>query len=218
MLLCCAASLAAASSSRAAALPVGTWNCLVYGPYGDQRLFIGIAEDRKTYIARIRDASLRRWNPISDWRVSRGRIRFTDPAAGREFVAETGQAALGGTWRAETAVGGWWCSPEQGAPASADSRPPSPAGLMTELVPAIMASPNYPRQAIREAKQGRAVSCFIVNGIGEVSDAELMELSDEIFRGPTLTAVTQSRYRAWGDEQALRPACRSYTFELDAIR
>src|SRR5690606_25677779 len=46
--------------------PIGTWNCLVYGPYADQRMFLALTEDRRVYIARIRDASERRWVPLSD--------------------------------------------------------------------------------------------------------------------------------------------------------
>ena len=198
--------------------PIGTWNCLVYGPYADQRMFLALTEDRRVYIARIRDASERRWVPLSDWRSSRKRITFTDPVASREFVADTGGKTLGGTWRSGASVGGWWCSPVEAAPVHAHARPPSPAGLMTELVPAVMQSPNYPRQAIREAREGQAVSCFFVNGIGDVSHAELLELSDEIFRGPILLAVVQSKYREWGEATALRPVCRNFTFELYSAR
>ncbi|MBN1240850.1 MAG: hypothetical protein JXB36_20290 [Gammaproteobacteria bacterium] len=214
-----AASAALADGPRPKIDPVGTWNCLIFGPYGNQRMFLGFADDDQVFVARITDASRRRWSELSQWRSSRGRITFTDRRSGRVYVADDRALTLGGTWRSEAASGGWWCSPVQGAPAvDAQGRPPSPAGLMTELVPAIMQSPNYPRQAIRDAKEGRAVSCFFVNGIGETSHAELIELSDEIFRGPVLVAVTQSSYRAWGDEAALRPACRNFTFELDTIR
>lgn len=218
--LCLAISTAPADASRDGGFdPVGAWNCLIYGSYGDQRAFIGLSADGASYIARIRDAGRRQWRPMSEWRSSRGRIRFSDPDVGREFTAEAGRSSLGGTWRSPVGTGGWWCTPVDGAQAvTADSRPPSPAGLMIELFPAIMASPNYPRQAIREAKEGRAVSCFPVYGSGEIGDAELVELSDEIFRAPTLAAVAQSRYREWGDVDDVRPACRSFTFELDTIR
>lgn len=216
-LLC--ASAAYADSPRDRLDPVGTWNCLIFGPYGSQRAFLSLAEDDKTYIARVTDASRRRWRELSEWDSSRRHITFADPELDRRYTASTRAVTLGGTWESLDAQGGWWCSPvpDVSTPGR-NARPPSPAGLMTELVPSIMTSPNYPRQAIREAKEGRAVSCFLVNGVGEVSSAELIMLSDEIFRGPILAAVAQSSYRAWGDETALRPACRDFTFELDSIR
>jgi hypothetical protein len=221
VLLCCSGLAAEGNDLRREPLdPVGTWNCLIYGPYGDQRAFIRLADDGKTYIARILDASRRSWVPLSDWRISRGRISFSDPEPARQFSSDADRPTLGGRWRTSSGAGGWWCasvSDERGTDRAV--RPPSPAALMTELVPAIMASPSYPRQAIREAKEGRAVSCFLISGSGEISHAEVVEHSDEVFRGPTLAAVMQSRYRSWGDDDAdLRPACRNFTFELDAIR
>jgi hypothetical protein len=155
---------------------------------------------------------------LSDWKESRGRVRFSDPAAGREYVAEVDDASLGGTWRTAVTSGGWWCTATDGGSAAAEARPPSPAGLMTALVPVIMASPNYPRQAVREAKEGRAIGCFAVYGSGAIGKARVLEVSDELFRGPVLAAIRQSRYRPWGETGAVLPACRSYTFELDTVR
>jgi hypothetical protein len=71
-------------------------------------------------------------------------------------------------------------------------------------------------QAIRAAKQGRAVTCFFVDADGYIVQPEVIELSDEIFRAPTLAALERSRYRSWEGGEMLRPGCRSYTFRLDA--
>lgn len=199
--------------------PVGIWNCLVYAPFGDERIFLRLASDRSAYMARIRDASRREWTGLSNWNVTRGRIGFGDPDSGRDYSGELRQSTLGGTWRMQLFTGGWWCSRAVGDDADDErARPPSPAGLMPALVPAIMASPKYPPQAIRDAKEGRAVSCFFVNGKGEISNPALVELSDEIFGPPTLTAIAESRFRGWHDDEVVRPACRSFTFELDFIR
>lgn len=199
--------------------PVGIWNCLVYAPFGDERIFLRLASDQSAYMARIRDASRREWTELADWDVARGHIEIVDPASGREYDGELRRSTLGGTWQMQAFTGGWWCSRAAGNDADAEwVRPPSPAALMPVLVPAIMASPKYPIQAIRDAKEGRAVSCFFVNGKGEISNPELVELSDEIFGPPTLTAVTESRFRGWHDDEIVRPACRSFTFELDLIR
>ena len=88
---------------------------------------------------------------------------------------------------------------------------------LVPLVTAVMATPAYPRQAIREAIEGRVVICFEVDRNGEVHNPEFIELSNEIFRAASLDALMGSRYQPWfkrGD-QALRPACRSFVYRLD---
>ncbi len=45
----------------------------------------------------------------------------------------------------------------------------------------------------------------------------MIELSDEIFRAPVLTALQRSRYEARVAGDQLRPSCRSYTFSLDRL-
>jgi hypothetical protein len=204
-----------AQERRAAIEPVGVWNCLIYGTRGDLRFYLALAPDGAARMARVTEAMQGRWMTLPGWRRSRSRFEMEDPWNGRTFTAELRNEALGGTWHGVGQRGGWWCAPDPTARYD-DPQPPSTARLMMELVPAIMASPNYPRQAIREAKQGRAVSCFIVNGLGEISRPGLTELTDEIFREPTLVAVTRSLYRSWGDDDAMVPACRSFTFELRA--
>lgn len=191
--------------------PVGVWSCLMYGEAGNQRFFLELAADNSVRMARLAEAEDGVWRPLGAWRRQRGRLEFADEANGRLFVARLAFTDLGGTWRGIRDGGGWWCAAETRA---ADGAPPPVHRLLESLVPAIMASPNYPLGAIREAKEGRTVSCFIVMGTGEIRRPEVIESTDEIFRRPTLEAVAASRYRSWGDESAALPACRSFTFEL----
>jgi hypothetical protein len=123
-------------------------------------------------------------------------------------------------WRTAAQLGGWWCSAitdQPGAPAAAHSLP-SASSAMPPLSAALMAVPVYPRQAIRDARQGRAVACYLVSGDGEILAPELLELSDDIFRAPTLEALARSRYRPWSTREQQRPACRTYLYRLDALR
>jgi hypothetical protein len=89
---------------------------------------------------------------------------------------------------------------------------------MPALVPVRTATPSYPTQAIREAKQGRAVTCFFVEASGLITKPEIIEISDEIFRAPTLSALARSQYQGWDDPGLVRPGCRTYIFRLDSIR
>jgi hypothetical protein len=84
------------------------------------------------------------------------------------------------------------------------------------LIPEVSASPRYPRQAVREAREGYAIVCFTVDASGAVVEPEIVELSDEIFRTPTLFAIYGSRYRPWSG--GARPGCRSYLYALEAVR
>ena len=67
------------------------------------------------------------------------------------------------------------------------------------------------------AKQGRVVTCFLVDSAGSIVSPEIIELSDEMFREPTLIALSRSRYEPRRTDAALRPSCRSYTFSLDRL-
>jgi hypothetical protein len=88
---------------------------------------------------------------------------------------------------------------------------------MPPLLPSLTATPRYPVQAIRDAKQGRALSCFFVDASGYIVQPEIIELSDEIFRQPILNALARSRYQTLEDASVLRPGCRSFIFKLDQI-
>lgn len=215
----CLAATAVGQSRQGRIDPVGVWNCLMYGPFADQRFYLRFTAQGATEIARITDVAQRRWVTLGEWRETRGRLRIRDEANEREFFADLERPTLGGVWSAPARIGGWWCAPvsyEQ-YEFAADRRPPGAGALMAVLVPAVMATPSYPRQAIRDAKEGRAVSCFLVDGRGEVSMPDVIELTDEVFRAPTLDAVTKSSYRGLADENVLLPACRTFTFELQAI-
>ncbi len=197
--------------------PVGVWHCLMFGRQGDQRFYLALEPEGGARIARVTEALEGRWTALDAWRRVHERLEIEDRANARWFVADLRAETLGGRWMASIHEGGWWCAPVDGA-APNDARPPPARGLMQALVPAIIAGPSYPRQALREAKEGRAVSCFIVDGRGEISRPGFIELTDEIFRDATLGAVSRSRFRSRGDDGAPMPACRSFKYELRAAR
>ena len=193
--------------------PVGVWSCLTYGPSGDRRFYLELAADGAARIARPTEAEEGEWRSLGVWRRTRNRIEIDDHMNGRFFVAGTGRTELGGTWLGIADRGGWWCAATS---YPVGDEPPPVGGLHRVLTPAVMASPRYPLRAIREAKEGRAVACFVVTGEGEIQRPEIVEATDSVFRGPTLDAVGASRYRRWGDDDQALPACRSFTFELSA--
>ncbi|HVY66577.1 MAG TPA: energy transducer TonB [Gammaproteobacteria bacterium] len=197
--------------------PVGTWGCVLYGrpDFGDQRVLLHFASGGAAHIARIEADRTSPWSALTGWFQEGSRLEFSDPQTGRQFNADLRQPTLGGGWRTFANVGGWWCSALDSGevpPAVAPTGRPLPP-----LVPVTTATPYYPVQAIRQAKQGYAVTCFFVDSNGVIQRPELIELSDEIFREPILAALRRSRYQGWTDSDVLRPGCRSYTFKLDQI-
>jgi hypothetical protein len=205
-------------TARAARIdPIGTWGCVVYGhpDLGDQRMLFHFAAGGAARIARVDDEKTGPWSALTGWFLDGAQFEFSDPQTGRQFNADLRRTTLGGSWRTFANVGGWWCSaldsaetPQQMAP----QRQPLPP-----LVPVRTAIPYYPVQAVRLAKQGHAVTCFFVDSQGVIQQPELIELSDEIFRDPVLSALERSRYKGWEDTATLRPGCRTYTFKLDQI-
>lgn len=198
--------------------PVGTWSCVVYGhpAFGDERVLVQLAADGSAAISRKDDDGERLWDPLSDWLVDDDELSFGDSRTGRQFKANLRRSTLGGGWRTVTLVGGWWCtSLDDVAFSNVLVRPMEE--LMPPLVPVRTATPYYPRQAIRDAKQGRAVACFFVDAGGVIVQPEIIEISDEIFRAPTLAALARSQYAGWG-EPIMRPGCRTYIYRLDALR
>lgn len=202
-----------ARSRRGRVDPIGVWHCLMFGRDGEQRFYLALDAEGGARIARVTEALEGRWTGLGEWRRVYGRFELEDRANARRFVADLRAETLGGRWMATIHEGGWWCAPVDGV-APHDEKPPPARGLMEALVPAIIAGPNYPRQAVREAKEGRAVSCFIVDGRGEISRPGIIELTDEVFREATLGAVARSRFRSRGDDSAPMPACRSFKYEL----
>ena len=73
------------------------------------------------------------------------------------------------------------------------------AAALPPILPLVTATPRYPIQAIRQAKQGRVVTCFLVNSAGLIVEPEIIELSDEIFREPSLVALYRSRWSEVAD-------------------
>ena len=201
--------------------PRGTWNCIFYGnpALGDERVLLSFAPDQSTLMAKPSEDEARPWVPLSRWQVEDDFLSFTDSRSGREFQADLRRSTLGGEWRTLNLLGGWWCSEARervDLGIFADEQKPSPA-MMVPLVIAVTATPSYPRQAIREAIEGRVVICFEVDPSGEVRNPEFIELSDDIFRAASLDSLMSSRYQPWTDRgaAALRPACRSFVFSLE---
>jgi TonB family protein len=199
--------------------PLGTWTCLVYGDkvYGDERLLLRITAEGGASIARQSAAAVSQWAGVANWATADRSLTFADPRTGRRLTADLTRETLGGTWQNNDRSGGWWCRRIDDVAAESQAARRSPAEFFfPPLVPSVMATPSYPRQAIRDAKEGRAVVCFLVDSNGAVLEAEIVELSDEIFRDATMLAIFRSSYRPWG-EGIVRPGCRSYTYELDPI-
>lgn len=208
-------AIAPAADAHAAEL-LGVWTCTMYGESTEQRFFLRLAADGGIWMARVAEADDGVWRDIGTWRRSRTRLMFEDAWNGRSFRAGVDREELGGLWSSFRDRGGWWCAAMPAIPFAPADGPPPANRLLHAPVPAIMASPSYPRRAIREATEGRAVTCFVVKGTGEILRPAVVESTHEIFHEPALAAVAVSRYRSWGDEHASLPACRSFTFELRA--
>jgi hypothetical protein len=203
--------------------PRGAWSCVFYGnpALGDERVLLNFAPDQSTLMARPEDDDSRPWSPLSPWQIEDNVLTFRDSRTGRQFDANLERTTLGGSWKTLTLTGGWWCTQtaenvDLGIFASERDRTRS---VMAPLIPAVMATPRYPRRAIRDALEGRAVICFEVDPNGQVRAPEFIELSDEVFRAPSLDALMTSSYRPLtGDSQdSPRPACRSFIYRLDQI-
>jgi hypothetical protein len=209
--------VAAGKPANAASVdPLGTWSCVVWGhpEFGDERVLLNFAPQGIARLARLTDAAEPSWSGLTPW-VAQGReMRFSDPRTGRQYTADLRRDNLGGTWRTLTTTGGWWCavSDLDVVPETVEGR----ASALPPVLPLVTATPRYPIEAIRAAKQGRVVTCFLVDASGAIVEPEIIELSDEIFRAPTLAALARSRYEP-RESDALRPSCRSYTYSLDQL-
>ena len=203
--------------------PVGTWRCVVYGhpTFGDERVLMSFAPDQSARLARNARDGTPTWSPLSRWQVENGLMTFADTRTGRQFRADLDRDTLSGEWRTLSLLGGWWCAAadaEEGPGIDILNAPGEPETERTKrLIPEIMATPAFPSRAIRQAKEGRVVLCFVVEPSGEIFDPEFVELSDELFRAPSLDALMRSRYKAWDPrrEGGARPACRSFIYRLD---
>jgi hypothetical protein len=196
--------------------PVGTWSCVVWGhpDFGDERVLLNFAPQGVARVARIESSIVPAWSGLTPWVADSREMRFSDPQTGRQYTADLRRDSLGGSWRTLTTTGGWWCAVADVAfvPETSEER----AAALPPVLPIVTATPRYPIEAIREAKQGRVVTCFLVDAAGAIVDPQLIEISDEVFREPTLAALSRSRYEP-RESDALRPSCRSYTFSLDRL-
>ena len=215
LIACLAGGVETASAARNID-PIGTWSCVVWGhpEFGDERVLFNFAPQGIARLARIEPAAVPSWSGLTPWITEDRMLRFSDPRTGRQYTADLRRDNLGGHWRTLTQTGGWWCavSDVEAVPETSEAR----AAALPPVLPRVTATPRYPIQAIREAKQGRVVTCFLVDSAGLIVEPEIIELSDEIFREPTLTALRRSRYEP-RDSDSLRPSCRSYTFTLDRL-
>ena len=216
LVIACLACAGKSASAAGALDPVGTWSCVVWGhpEFGDERVLFNFAPQGVARLARIEAEAVPAWSGLTPWVKEDREMRFSDPRTGRQFTADLRRDNLGGSWRTLTATGGWWCSESdvEVIPETTEAR----AAALPPVLPLVTATPRYPIKAIREAKQGRVVTCFLVDSAGLIVDPEIIELSDEIFREPILVALSRSRYEP-RDSDALRPSCRSYTFSLDRL-
>jgi len=166
-------------------------------------------------LARVENDAVPAWSGSMPWIREDRQMRFADPRTGRQYTADLRRDKLGGSWRTLTATGGWWCAVSD-LDVVPDTREEREAAL-PPVLPLVTATPRYPITAIRLAKQGRVVTCFLVDATGTIVEPEIIELSDEVFREPILAALSRSRYEARHADSALRPSCRSYTFSLDRL-
>jgi hypothetical protein len=196
--------------------PIGTWSCVVWGhpEFGDERVLLSFDGRGIARLGRVENEAVPAWTGLSPWVLVDRQMRFSDPRTGRQYVADLRRDNLGGTWKTLTSTGGWWCAVADVAvvPETNEER----AEALPPVLPLVTATPRYPLEAIRQAKQGRVVTCFLVDSAGLIVAPEIIELSDEVFREPILAALARSRYepRPGGEP---RPSCRSYTFSLDKL-
>jgi hypothetical protein len=214
---CLAIASEGAGAARGAIDPVGTWSCVVWGhpEFGDERVLLSFDSGGIARLARVETDIVPAWSGLTPWVAEEREMRFSDPRTGRQYTADLRRDSLGGSWRTLTATGGWWCavSDLEAVPETVEER----MAALPPVLPKITATPRYPIEAIRQAKQGRVVTCFLVDATGSIVEPEIIELSDEIFREPILVALSRSRYEARASDSARRPSCRSYTFSLDRL-
>lgn len=220
LLLGAAASQGATIPTEPVDEPVGVWNCLVYGHArrGDEQYLFRFLPDGRADVSPPRRDGFRIWSRLSDWRERRGRLSFSDTRLGREYEADLRRMTLGGRWTSPSGGGGWWCVQlSDTVEDDINVERTQTYDLMPPLLANRMATPNYPIRAIREAREGRAVVCFLVDNSGSIFDPHIVELTDEIFRTTTLWAIDRSHYIGWDKQDIVRPGCRSFIYELDPI-
>ena len=71
---------------------------------------------------------------------------------------------------------------------------------MPPVLPIVTATPRYPVEAIREAKQGRVVTCFLVDAAGTILGSDMTVFKVEALEEEAPAAsVEESRPEAGGE-------------------
>jgi len=134
---------------------VGAWSCVIYGhpAFGDERMLFHFGADGSAQLAREVEQKISAWTPMSHWTARRRRASaFSDPHTRPAISRRPAARDVGGSWRAFTLIGGWWCSELDGAAVPAVEKL-EPLAVMPPLNPSVTSTPQYPLQAIRDAKQ-----------------------------------------------------------------
>jgi len=200
-------------------LPAGVWHCLIISPRGvtEQTALLRFMADAPVATASAVDGTVLAWRELSDARYDGRSVLFSDPGTKQRFEGLFDGESITGLWRTAQSVGEWWCAPVD-APAMRVANPRSTKAKRFPFPhPLRLATPRYPYQAVRAGLEGRVVSCFKVDATGKLFDPRILEATDPIFRQPTLEALERSDFRPWsnGEDQPPRPACRTYTFQLE---
>ncbi|HJR69885.1 MAG TPA: energy transducer TonB, partial [Gammaproteobacteria bacterium] len=181
-LTACLTVTGAANAARGDVEPVGTWSCVVWGhpEFGDERVLLNFDAQGVARLARIENDAVPSWSGLTPWVEDDRAMRFSDPRTGRQYTADLRRDNLGGTWRTLTATGGWWCAAANltAIPETNEER----AAALPPVLPLVTSTPRYPIEAIRAARQGRVVTCFLVDAAGSITNPEIIELSHESFR------------------------------------
>lgn len=200
-------------------LPAGVWHCLIISPRGvtDQTTLLRFTANTPVAMATPVDGEPPVWRELSTARYDKRSVFFNDPGRGQRFEGFFDGEGITGLWRTSQSVGEWWCAPVD-APGMQAAHPRSREAKRYPFPhPLRLATPGYPYQAVRAGLEGRVVSCFKVDATGKLFEPKILEATDPIFRAPTLKALERSDFRPWpkGQDQPPRPACRTYTFQLE---
>ncbi len=107
------------------------------------------------------------------------------------------------------------------ASANVEDQPPTEGidelPLDAPPIPIKVATPKYPRDAIRRELNGRTVACFKIDARGRIRNAQVVQTSDKLFTRATLAAIKRSTFRPArrGNETVAASYCRSYRFDLN---
>jgi hypothetical protein len=200
--------------------PAGIWACVTYGHERgsrDMRFLVHMTAKGTGSFSIQTMRSAGEWVAILPLSPERNELAFTESETGRSFTADLTRGTFAGRWSTPVDSGGWWCAQRvTGADAAARAVNGSAVEyFVPPLIPDVSATPRYPRDAVRQASEGYAVACFFVDASGTILAPEVVELSHEHFRTPTLIATYASRYRPWPNGTGVRPGCRTYSYQLD---